>query len=165
MIGNSFLLESSIFCLPLTYSFTARIYSETTRMYYDHEGSIIVSIANRAAIGNELNAARVSGSMKFVYQAELVIVTDFSARRFKVVKNRYGVDGSEYRRGIDLGVFLIGRGLGDFDLLSRERITDKIFKALADITGWPKEYIKNRERFILEFQLKPKYNTKKFTFA
>jgi hypothetical protein len=143
--------------------YTSRVYSQTTGTYYDHEGQFIVAVGYRG-MGSDGPRTYTPGGSRLIYQAELVITTRFGADIFVIAKNRWGVDSNSFSVGDDLGYHLITQGLSGFDLLSRERLVEKIFQALSDITGHPKEYIKNKERYVMNRRLQPRYYTNPLIF-
>jgi hypothetical protein len=145
-----------------------RVYSPSMGTWYDHQGNILVGVGYRNAFGgdeNSMTAYKMPGNTKHVYSADMIIMTRFGCDSFTVPKNRWGTDGRVYSKGIELGFFLLGRGLDGFDMDSRERLWEKILQALSDVTGHPIDYIKDKERFMLEYKLKPRYFKKEFQFS
>lgn len=146
--------------------YKTRVFSQTTGMWYDREGHIVVAVGYRGAFdGNGADVYKTPGGSRIIYQADMVIMTRFTSDMFAVVKNRWGIDSVRFDKGLDLGMFLIGRGLDGFGIEDRELIWENVLQALSDVTGHPKEYIRNKERFILNRSMRPRYYTKPLEFG
>lgn len=146
--------------------YTCRVFSQSTGMWYNREGNILVGVGYRSFRGdpNMAEITKMPVSNKHLYQADMVIMTRFTCDTFTVLKNRWGIDGGRYSRGLDLGYFLVGHGLDAFDMDSRELLWENILEALHQVTDHPIDYIKDKERFMLGYKLKPRYVKTEFEF-
>jgi hypothetical protein len=144
--------------------YTILVYNDTTGMYNTRVGKILVGVGYEAPTIDGLGTRyQMPGGNRHFYDSDLVIMTNFIADYFKIEKNRWGHDGNVFNKGLNLGQSFI-YNLEGFEISSRGRLWEAILQCMIDITGHPRDFIMDKEKYIMGSKLNPKYTPKRLKF-